>query len=76
MEKQKLKECFAKAFEVNASEINDLTSQLNLQEWDSLRHLNLIVELEIEFDVEFEPEEISEMKDFEKVLKCLENKLK
>ena len=30
--------------------------------WDSLNHLNLIVELEDEFNVSFEPEDIAEMK--------------
>lgn len=37
------------------------TSQKTCAEWDSLRHLNLIVELEMEFDVSFEPEEIAQM---------------
>ena len=39
-------------------------SQQNCDKWDSLRHLNLIVELESEFGVEFDPEEISGMKCF------------
>jgi len=30
--------------------------------WDSLRHLNLIIELENEFNISFELEEIAEMK--------------
>lgn len=42
-------------------------SQSNCDKWDSLHHLNLIVELEDEFDMEFEPEEIAEMKTFSKV---------
>jgi acyl carrier protein len=36
-------------------------SQKSLTSWDSLRHLNLIIELETEFDISFEPEEIAEM---------------
>lgn len=42
-------------------------SQPNCEKWDSLHHLNLIVELEDEFDVEFEPEEIADMKTFSKI---------
>ena len=34
-------------------------SQQNCDKWDSLRHLNLIVELESEFGVAFDQEEIS-----------------
>lgn len=50
-------------------------SQSSCEQWDSLHHLNLIVELEDEFDVEFEPEEIAEMKDFTAVRAILESKL-
>lgn len=56
-------------------QINDGISQANCPTWDSMRHLNLIVELESEFGVEFEPEEIAEMKDYNQVLRILESKL-
>lgn len=47
------------------------SSQENCEKWDSLHHLNLIVELEDAFDLEFEPEEIAEMKSFEAVKKTI-----
>ncbi len=47
--------------------IDTTCSQSNCDLWDSLHHLNLIVELEETFDMEFEPEEIAEMKSFTKV---------
>lgn len=50
-------------------------SQQNCDKWDSLRHLNLIVELESEFGVEFDPEEISWMKCFEDIERVLTQKL-
>ncbi len=49
-------------------------SQTTCEKWDSLNHLNLIVELEDEFDMEFEPEEIAEMKSFDAVKKMIESK--
>ena len=33
----------------------------NCVEWDSMRHLQLVVGLETEFDVSFEPEDIAKM---------------
>ncbi len=51
------------------------TSQENCENWNSLRQLNLVSELEDEFDVEFEPEEIAEMKSVERVLEILQSKL-
>ena len=50
-------------------------SQKNCANWDSLRHLTLASELEEEFDVDFEPEEIAEMTDISKVIAMLETKL-
>ncbi len=49
-------------------------SQTNCEKWDSLHHLNLIVELEDEFDMEFEPEEIAEMKTFSKIKQIIISK--
>lgn len=49
-------------------------SQNTCEKWDSLHHLNLIVELEDAFDMEFEPEEIAEMKSFEKVKETILSK--
>ncbi|MGM9821682.1 MAG: acyl carrier protein [Muribaculaceae bacterium] len=48
-------------------DITTETSQSNCEKWDSLHHLNLIVELEDAFELEFEPEEIAEMKSFNAV---------
>ena len=50
-------------------------SQQNCDKWDSLHHLNLIVELASEFGVEFDPEEISGMKCFEDIERVLTQKL-
>jgi acyl carrier protein len=56
---------------VERSVLNEDTSQKNLSEWDSLRHLNLIVALEDEFDVNLEPEQISIMTSFASVIEEL-----
>lgn len=62
--------------EVFGTEDLDLTcSQKSCEQWDSLAHLNLIVELESEFRVSFEPEEIADMTSFEKVCEALNNKM-
>ena len=55
--------------------LDEQVSQSTCDKWDSLRHLNLIVELEDVFDTEFEPEEIAEMKSFAKVKEILKTKL-
>lgn len=56
------------------NEVSVNTNQTNCEKWDSLNHLNLIVELEDEFETEFEPEEIAEMKSFDDVKRILSSK--
>lgn len=43
-------------------------SQKNLDEWDSLNHLNLIIKLEEMFKIDISPEEMAELVSFEKIL--------
>ena len=51
------------------------SSQKNCEQWDSLHHLTLSSELEEEFDLDLDPEEIAEMTDFSRVIAMLESKL-
>ncbi|MCX6272522.1 MAG: acyl carrier protein [Bacteroidetes bacterium] len=70
---ERIKALMQRTFELK--EIPDDISQKNCQNWDSLRHLNLIVELETEFDVSIEPEEIAEMKTLQDIVRILQSKL-
>lgn len=57
---------------LEVEDIDATCSQAACGAWDSLHHLNLVVELEDAFGVSFEPEEIATMKsvaDIEKLLK-------
>ena len=56
------------------SSIDETCSQQNCEKWDSMNHLNLIVELELEFGVSFEPEEIAVMRSYQDVLRILKSK--
>jgi len=48
-------------FELPADEINDESSPDSIDSWDSLRHMNLVMALEEEFEKEFADDEILEM---------------
>ena len=61
MMKEKIKKIMTKVFEIESSQVNDEISQKNTGQWDSLNHLNLIVEIEEEFEVSFSPEQIGSM---------------
>lgn len=68
---EKVKEIMAGVFEVNVNELPENINQENFEDWTSIRHLNLIVELEEEFDKAFEPEEISEMTSLSKIIEFI-----
>ncbi len=55
--------------------VDETCSQKTCEKWDSMNHLNLVVELETEFDVTLEPEEIGEMKSYDEIVKILKSKL-
>ena len=55
---QKVKEIMSNIFGIPISRISDESSPETLNEWDSIKHLNLIVALEEEFAVEFDDIEI------------------
>lgn len=50
-------------------------SQKTCNEWDSMAQLNLVLELEDEFGISLEPEEIGEMTSFEIVCRTIKDKL-
>ena len=71
----KFKEIAARYCSVKAEDIkNDMSFRDDLG-LSSLDLMTFLGDLEDEFDVEFEPEEIAEMKSVEMVLKILQSKL-
>jgi acyl carrier protein len=61
-------------FEVDASKISEKTNNKNLAKWDSLNHVKLVVALEEEFDLEFDPEEMGGMTSVVEILKVIVSK--
>ena len=54
------------------ADVPDDISQKTCAEWDSMHHLQLVIGLEMEFDISFKPEDIIEMlslDDIEKITK-------
>ena len=61
---EKIAQVMAGIFELEPKSISQETNTKNIDNWDSLNQIKLIVALEDEFDIEFEPEEIAEMTSF------------
>ena len=70
-----VKSIMAAVFRTDIENITENLNQKDVNFWDSLRHLNLVVELEEKFKISFEPEEIAEMITFNKVIYYINQKL-
>ena len=75
MNSLEIREIMSKVFEIDLSEISNNTNQKDIMKWDSLQHLNLIVEIEDKFDISIDPEDISVMVTVEKIIEVV-NKYK
>jgi acyl carrier protein len=69
-----LQHLFADIFEIPPETVTPLSSPDTVGTWDSIRHLNLVVALEQEFGIQFEPDEIEQMLSVELIVDLLNEK--
>lgn len=62
--KEQIAKILAVVFEVNIDSIDENTSADTIETWDSLRHMNLILALEEEFNVSIPDEEVGNLMNF------------
>lgn len=65
----------ADVLEIPPPKIGPESSPETIDTWDSVHHLNLVLALEQEFNLQFEPEEIDQMKDIRHILDILGSKV-
>lgn len=69
---ERILEVLKNTFELDS--VDTTCSQENCEKWDSMGQLNLVVELEAEFGVSLEPEEIGDMRCFDDIVRLLKEK--
>jgi len=62
-------------FAIPPGKINAASSPENIESWDSVQHLNLVLALEEKFGLQLSLEEIEQMKTIGEVAKIVEGKL-
>lgn len=62
-----------KVFDVRRAEVDDATSNRSLPDWDSMGHVNLILELETTYGVSFSAAETLGMTDVASIKQVLQN---
>jgi len=72
---QKVIVVISKTLLVEITDLNENTSMNDLKNWDSLNHLNLIIALEEEFDLDFIDDEVIKMIDVHSIVDIITLKL-
>jgi acyl carrier protein len=67
-----LKQVMATILNVEASKINEELSMDNIKEWDSLRHMNLVLALEEEFKITIPDEDAGNITSYKLIKLVLE----
>jgi acyl carrier protein len=61
---EEIKKVMSNVFEVHIEEITEDSSPDTIESWDSIKHLNLILALEEEFDIIIPEEEVGNVLNF------------
>jgi acyl carrier protein len=72
VDKVKFRECIIKALKLRSEEYRPDLSIGDIEEWDSVAHLDLMSEIEQEFDVRFDLDEITTLTSIPELLSRLE----
>ena len=54
-----IRRIFRDVFDDEDLEVNDLTNSSDIEDWDSLEHITLVVSMEKEFDLKFDLKEVN-----------------
>jgi acyl carrier protein len=58
---QRLRSVMEAVLGIDSSAVRDADSPMTIPQWDSVTHLQLMMALEAEFDIEFSPEEMASL---------------
>ncbi|MFR3818378.1 MAG: acyl carrier protein [Fusobacterium varium] len=72
--KEKLQEIFRDIFDDEELVITEEMTAADIEDWDSLAQINLIIAIEKEFGVKFNLEEISKLKNIGEILEIIKIK--
>jgi len=71
----RIKELVALVLDISPNAVRETTSTDTLEAWDSMKHMDLIVALEEEFEIEFDDQEVIEMTDYATIKNSIMSKV-
>ena len=74
--KNTLQEIFRDILDIDDLILDNKTSASDIEEWDSLAHINLVVAIEREYKIKFGLGELQDLKNIEDMINIISNKIK
>lgn len=71
-----LNEVFREVFDDDDIQLTPEMTVDDIEGWDSLSHVNLIIAVEMKFDIEFSQKEIRSFSNVGEMAACIESKIK
>ena len=66
---------FREVFDDDTLEVNDSTNSSDIEDWDSLEHIALVVSMEKEFDLKFDLKEVNKLANVGEIVDLIASKL-
>lgn len=73
---KRLNDVFRNMFDDETIELNDDTTSDDIEDWDSLEHINLLVSVEQEFNMKFNMNEVTNMKNVGEMVDIILSRVK
>ena len=67
----RLNDVFREVFDDEELEVNDETTSDDIEDWDSLEHINLVAAIEKEFDIKFTMAQIMGFENVGEMVDCI-----
>ncbi|WLR50570.1 acyl carrier protein [Bacillus tianshenii] len=71
MNTQKLRTIFAESLGIDESKVTDSLEYNSIEEWDSIAHMALIADIDEQFDIMMDTEDVIDMSSFGKAKEIL-----
>ncbi len=68
---EKLRQLLSDVFGVGGKEITESSTANDIDTWDSIKHLQLVIALEQSYGVELDTDEISNLRSVKDIVECL-----
>lgn len=72
---EKLKEILEDVLDVSCDDFTEETIRKDVDEWDSLAHINVVMSMESEFEIKFTLQEVNEMSDIGKIVSMISERV-